>query len=232
MTYQIKQTSLALLMVSVFVAMGIGVLAILPFDRYIIQQKSVNIPILLLSLYVIPFVILYPLMIYVPRHFSSVNVELYVTQHGLEHRWLQHFLFQKQEDKTIPWSEIDEYVFQHDWRFDRFELYMRDGTKLNIIHNHEHDKDDFKLFVKDFLQRVEEQNAAQNAVLIRQGRKDHLWEIRVMTIALVLFALFIPFVLVNPKKPIATSKHIMLWGLYVFVLLVLLKSIQRLKKDI
>ena len=232
MTYQIKQTSLAILIVSNFVVIGIAALVILPIDRYIIHQNSHNFPVLLLSLYVIPFIILYPLMTYVPRRLSSANVEMYMTQHGLEQRWLQHFLFQKQENKTIAWSEINEYVFQPEWRFDRFTLYMHDGTKLNIVHNHDHNKDDFKLFIKDFVQRVEEENATQNAEPIGRGRKDHTRQIRVMTIFLVLFALFIPVVLVNPTKPIPTPKYIMLWGLYVFVVFVLLKYIQRLKRDI
>lgn len=229
MIYQIKQSSVFLHFVAFMAVMCIAAIAFVPVLKHFLHQPFPYI----FFLYAILAAILYPLITYVPRYLSSVTVELYLTKEGVEQRWLRRFPFQKKQDAIIAWSEIDEYVFQPDRHFDHFKIYLRNNTFLHLVHNQEHDKDDFKLFVKDFLQRVQNINAAQETTVIKKGRKDHVQEIRVLTGTLIFIALFAPYMLLifKPRVPIPTPTYIMMWLGYFVVLLVLLRSIQRLKRD-
>lgn len=76
---------------------------------------------------------------------------------------MSQFLLHNRQAIAIKWADIKDYAFQPDRQFDQFKLNLTDGTKFKFYHNNDHDdKDDFRKFFSDFIEKVEQLNNADD----------------------------------------------------------------------
>lgn len=73
------------------------------------------------------------------------------TEEGIKHIWERRFIFSMEKNFKIPWTLVDNYVFQEDRTFDSFIINLTNKTRykvnrLNVLPI----KDDFNRLVKDF----------------------------------------------------------------------------------
>src|SRR6478672_8491460 len=138
-TYKIRQSSLGLFAVILFTV----VFADVGIFFFLLHNLKHQIA------YVLSFAILLPSMLYIPQMVSSADTEITLTDKGIEHKWIKQILFQQKNDLSILWEEISDYVFEPHSQFDQFKLHLKDGTTFRIFHNHDHDKDEFRIFIQD-----------------------------------------------------------------------------------
>ena len=101
------------------------------------------------------------LAFYLPRFTATADIEITIDSEGIKRRWVRQFILHNKQDDEFKWKEIDDYVFQPDRQFDQFKLHLKNDTKLKFYHNNDHDdKDDFRKFFSDFVERVEQLNNA------------------------------------------------------------------------
>lgn len=101
------------------------------------------------------------LAFYLPRFTATADIEITIDSEGIKRRWVRQFILHNKQDDEFKLKEIDDYVFQPDRQFDQFKLHLKNDTKLKFYHNNDHDdKDDFRKFFSDFVERVEQLNNA------------------------------------------------------------------------
>lgn len=104
------------------------------------------------------------LAFYLPKYTSVALIEISIDENGITKRWLKQFPFRKKSNEVVKWNEIKNYIFQPDRQFDKFRLNLKSGKKFVFYHNNDHDeKDDFRLFLFDFITKVEIINTQENS---------------------------------------------------------------------
>lgn len=157
MIYKIKQSS-PWLFITTFLTVLFSGIAILIFlsSNHILPKGQPLVSVLC-------FAPVMGLAFYLPRFTATADIEILIDDNGIERRWLRQFILHNKRDNEIKWTDIDDYVFQPDRQFDQFKLHLKDGTKFKFYHNNDHDsKDDFRKFLSDFIQKVEQLNNADN----------------------------------------------------------------------
>ena len=157
MTYKIKQSSPWLWFFSfmTFLFLGMGILIYCAKNQVLPKEPKFLV-----------FLIVAPVIggaFYLPRYTATAEIEMTIDDEGVKRKWLRRFLLSSQSDIEFKWAEIEDYVFQPDRKFDQFKLHLKDGTKFKFFHdNGDDDKDDFRKFLSDFTNQVEQFNNADN----------------------------------------------------------------------
>ena len=156
-TYKIKQSSPWLFITTLLTVIfsGMTILVFLTSNQILPKGQT-----LLLIVYVSPVI---GLAFYLPRFIATADIEILIDEDGIKRKWLRQFIFHSKQDDEFKWTEIDDFVFQPDRHFDQFKLHFKNGTKFKFYHNNDHDnKDDFRKFLSNFVQKVEQLNNADN----------------------------------------------------------------------
>lgn len=134
---------------------GVAILIFLSKHQFIPKGQPIT--------FILVFAPIIGLALYLPRFTATTDIEITLGDEGIKRRWLRQFILHNKSDVDFKWNEIADYVFQPDRQFDQFKLNLKDGSKFKFYHNNDHDnKDDFKKFLLDFVQRVEQLNNADN----------------------------------------------------------------------
>ncbi len=161
------------------------------------------------------------LAFYLPRFTATADIEISIDEDSIKRRWLRQFIFHSKQEDEFKWTDIDDYVFQPDRQFDKFKLNFKDGTKFKFYHNNDHDgKDDFKKFLADFVQNVEQLNNADNDKRndIKLGRTiyETTWGLILAVIAVIMIVGFpIMFFILPQKGTPNTSNYFYLAASYI-----------------
>lgn len=226
MVYKIRQSSLGLFAIVLLIVGCISGLICLFLLRNIPNQQLA---------YILSFAVLFGLLIYIPRLFSSTNTEITLTNNGLEQKWLRQFLFQRRQDLSIQWKEIADFVFEPHRQFDQFKLHLKDGTVFRMFHNRDHYKDDFKVFLQEFTQKVNELNTQESdkSIAIQEGRPTYTWQTWALGSFAVFLTVLIPILLIRypPKTQPPLYRWILLIAIYLLAMFILITSILKLKKQ-
>lgn len=139
------------------------------------------------------------LAFYLPRFTATADIEITIDNDGIKRRWLRKFILHNNEDDEYKWTEIADYVFQPDRQFDRFKMNLKDGTKFKFYHNNDYDsKDDFRKFLSNFVERVEQINNVDNNNLndIKLGKTiyETFWGL-ILALFAVIMIIGIPIIL-------------------------------------
>jgi hypothetical protein len=159
-------------------------------------------------LYQIALALLVPLFSFkVTNQIACVDIELTIDESGLKRKWLRQFPFLNRPNETIYWTDMKDFVCQHEKQFDKFKVTLHDGTTFKFHHNTDHrDKDDFKKFRLDFKNKVSKLNNDNHSLNnIRLGKTvyDTPWGLisaSVGVIAIVVFIIVVVFLPVKVKK--------------------------------
>lgn len=157
MTYKIKQSSpwLFILTLLTVIFSGTAILVFLSTNQTLPKGQPL--------VFILCFAPVMGLAFYLPRFTATADIEILIDDNGIKRRWLRQFILHNKQDNEFKWTDIDDYVFQPDRQFDQFKLHFKDGTKFKFYHNNDHDsKDDFRKFLSDFIQKVEQLNNADN----------------------------------------------------------------------
>lgn len=100
---------------------------------------------------IILFLAVFIISFYLSHLIGMGKAKIVFTQDGVQHIWERRFFVSWEKNYTIPWSLVDNYVFQEDRTFDSFIINLTNKTRyrvnrMNILPM----KDDFKRLVKDF----------------------------------------------------------------------------------
>lgn len=164
--------------------LGIGILLLLKTQG--LFPESVKLVIIL------AIVIVYSAIFILPKFTSVAEIEMTITEEGIQRKWIKQFLFYKKADDEFKWSEIDSFVFQPDRRFDQFKVYFTNGTKLRLYHNNDLDfKDGFIEFLTDFQNKVEEINQQNQDGKTQIKRAKSFYETRLGLILAWIFVFFV-----------------------------------------
>lgn len=163
--YKFKKTSPAIwiltLLLTIF--LGIALLIILVINKVFLLHSIWIIGIALLPFIVLAFIL--------PRYTSTANLQIKVEDSFLEIKGDKSIIF-REENKKIKWTEIKEYVYQVNRQFDKFEILLKDNSKLIWFHNNDSDgKDDFIKFIEGFKTRISEMKANDHyGINIQKGK--------------------------------------------------------------
>ena len=155
MTYKIRQSSpwlfIATLLTVIF--SGMAILIFLSSSQILPKGQPL--------IFILCFAPVIGLAFYLPRFTATADIEITIDSEGIKRRWVRQFILHNKQDDEFKLKEIDDYVFQPDRQFDQFKLHLKNDTKLKFYHNNDHDdKDDFRKFFSDFVERVEQLNNA------------------------------------------------------------------------
>jgi hypothetical protein len=157
MTYKIRQSSPWLFIATLLTVIFSGMALLIFLTIYEIRPKGQPL------IFILCFAPIVGLAFYLPRYTATADIEIEFDNNGIKRKWLRQFILHNRKDDNFEWTEIDNYVFQPDRQFDQFKLHFKNGTKFKFYHNNDHDnKDDFRKFLSDFVQKVEQINNADN----------------------------------------------------------------------
>jgi hypothetical protein len=101
---------------------------------------------------------------------SRARIKIEITDESFKHIWIRRFLFSREKDIEIKWSQIIDYVFEEDRGFDSFQLTLPDNKRYKIYrYNYLAQKDDFDKFNTQFpknLRKINEINEDE----IKEGK--------------------------------------------------------------
>lgn len=216
MKYRIKQTSPFNYILTFMLTFFIGMFILLKLSNQEIIPKGQP---LIFVLFFAPIIIL---AFYLPKFTSVALIEIIIDETGITKRWLKQFLLRKKRNEVVKWNEIQNYIFQPDRQFDKFKLNLKSGKKFVFYHNNDHDdKDDFRLFLTDFINKVENINTQENITVkdkIRIGKTIYETKgglILAILSIIVLVGLPILFIFSPHKDAIKTSNIFMLASSYI-----------------
>lgn len=126
---------------------------------------------------------------------AYTDVEVYLTDLAIECNWARPFLFQSKENSYIEWSTIKSYTFEPQQRFDLFKIKTHSGQTIRLSHDKEsNQRDDFKIFLRDFKQKVKGINKEQsNFTTIQKGKT--IYETSFGIITAYIFLISLPYIL-------------------------------------
>ena len=104
------------------------------------------------------FIVLVAISTLVIKKFGIAKTIWSISDKEIHLTWVSQFLFSKRPNLTISWDDIHGYNIQHERSFDRFKLVLKNGTIIRLWHDNLITKDDFEVFIKSFLKKVEEHN--------------------------------------------------------------------------
>ena len=155
MTYKIKQSSPLLWFFSflTFLLVGMGTIIYLANNNVLPKEPKFLVFVIVASVVGGAF--------FLPRYTSTAEIEMTINEEGIKRKCIRRFLLGSQSDLEMKWTDIEDYIFQPDRKFDQFKLHLKNGKKIKFYHDNGHDnKDDFRKFLFDFSQRVEKLNNA------------------------------------------------------------------------
>lgn len=82
---------------------------------------------------------------------SRARIKIEMTDECFKHIWIRRFLFSREKDIELKWSQITDYVFDADKGFDSFQLTLPDHKRYKIYrYNYFPHKNDFARFHAQF----------------------------------------------------------------------------------
>jgi hypothetical protein len=214
MKYRIKQTSPLLFILTLLTVIFVGMSILVWLSSHQIFNNGQPL------FCILCFASIIGLAYYLPRVTSIAEIEITIENEGVKRQWLRQFIFHNKPDNDFKWTEIDDYVFEPDRQFDKFKLKFKDGTKFKFYHNNDHDsKDDFKRFLNDFVQKVEELNSVgnkRNGIKLGKTIYETSWGLLIAVIAIII-VIGLPILLfVLPHKgTLKSGNYAVLGGSYV-----------------
>lgn len=204
--YHIKIYSISRLIISFLLIQGI---AIALFADYIADLEN-----RLLSTFII--IVFFITTFYLSSLIGQAKIKLVFTKDALLHIWERRFLFSWEKDVTIPWTTVDNYVFEKDRTWDSFIINLSTKMRykidrLNIIPI----TDDFDKFKKDFpqlsnkLKKEIKIDSNSNLKLIEEGKNKYANK----SFRQSLYILSIAFFILCIVKVINSGKLTSLWSL-------------------
>jgi hypothetical protein len=89
--------------------------------------------------------------LFIANKIGTAKIKIVFTAEAIIHTWERKFLISWDKDITIPWTIVDNYVFQNDRTFDSFIINLKNNKRYKIDRqNMLPEKDDFKKLVKEF----------------------------------------------------------------------------------
>ena len=100
---------------------------------------------------IIRFIAVFVTSFYLAHLIGMGKAKIVFTEDGITHIWERRFILNWEKNFKIPWSIVDNYVFQEDRTFDSFIINLTNNTRykvnrLNIFPL----KDDFNRLVNEF----------------------------------------------------------------------------------
>lgn len=92
------------------------------------------------------------------RKFGIAKTIWKISDKEIHLTWITQFIFHKRPNLTISWDDIHGYNIRHERSFDRFKLFLKNGTIIRLWHDNLITKDDFEKFINYFLNKVEAHN--------------------------------------------------------------------------
>jgi hypothetical protein len=103
---------------------------------------------------IIPFIIFIGLLIgagYLITILSRARVKIELTEEGFKHLWIRKFVFSRDKDIELKWSQIINYVYQEGRGYESFQLTLPENKRYKILrYNYFPQKDDFEKFISQF----------------------------------------------------------------------------------
>ena len=215
MTYKIKQTSPLLFVVTLLTVIFLSMFILIWLSHHQIIHKGQPL------FFILCFAPIIGVAYYLPRFTSTADIEITIDNEGLKRQWLRQFIFHNKPETDFKWTEIEDYVFEPDRQFDQFKLNFKDGTKFKFYHNNDHDsKDDFKKFLYDFVQRVEQRNSVgvdkRNSIKLGKTIYEKSSGLLIAIIAIIILIGLPIFLFVLPQKgTLKSSNYAVLGGSYI-----------------
>lgn len=208
MTYKIKQSSPLFFIVTLLTIIfsGMAILIFLSSNQILPEGQPL--------IFILCFALIIGLAYYLSRFTATAEVKITIDNEGVKRRWVRQFVLHNKPDNDFKWAEIEEYVYQPDRQFDQFKLRFKDGTKFKLYHNNEHDsKDDFRNFLSDFVQKVEQvNNVKRNGIKLGKTIYETSWGLLLAIIAVIMI-IGLPIILfVLPHKGIPNSSNYAMLG--------------------
>ncbi|MFC6100347.1 hypothetical protein [Olivibacter domesticus] len=90
-------------------------------------------------------------------------VALRVDGEGMKWSWHRRYYLSLAKNRGVRWEEIDNYVFQPDYRYEQLKLRLRSGKTIRWYHSYEQKGDDYSLFVFGFKDQIAQRALQSNA---------------------------------------------------------------------
>lgn len=99
----------------------------------------------------ITFPIMFFLSLYIAHNLSQGRAKVTVDINGIHHDWIKRFMFNKSKNLLIPWSYVENYVFETQHYYDSFIINLNNKmryvlTKNTLLTKH----DDFYRLIDEF----------------------------------------------------------------------------------
>lgn len=136
------------------------------------------------------------------------RAKIILSEDGISHVWVRKYFLSREKNVSIPWTLVDNFVFQKDRTFDIFIINLANKTRYKVHRlNFLPIKDDFYQLVKDFPKLANKYQNPKNKISsntkqIKQGKtiyesKYFLWLLYILAIG---FAFLSIDKLANPKS--------------------------------
>jgi hypothetical protein len=127
--------------------------------------------------------------------FSRARIKIEITDKSYKHIWIKKFLFSRESDVEIKWSQIIDYVFEEDRGFDSFQLTLPDKKRYKIWRNNYFTQNaDFTKFNTYFPKDLERINDALG-IEIKRGKT--IYEERGFKWIMLFISIVVGFLICN-----------------------------------
>lgn len=139
--YHIKIHSVSRTIVSTTLIL-IPALTLLGECRWLVENLYIHIMLILVVLLI---------SFFLGGRIGMARMKIILTANGILHIWQRKFIFSREENITIPWEIVDNYVFEEFKFFDSFTINFTNNKRYKFYRfSLFPSRDDFKRLLKDF----------------------------------------------------------------------------------
>ena len=104
-----------------------------------------------LFIYMLMVVVVMLLSVFLVSRIGMARIKINLTATGILHIWERRFIFSREEDITIPWEIVDNYIFEEFKFFESFTINFTNNKRYKFYRfTLFPTRDDFKRFLNDF----------------------------------------------------------------------------------
>ena len=127
MTYKIKQSSPLLWFFSflTFLLVGMGTIIYLANNNVLPKEPKFLVFVIVASVVGGAF--------FLPRYTATAEIEITIDEDGIKRKCIRRFLLGSQSDLEMKWTDIEDYIFQPDRKFDQFKLHLKIYISYRLV---------------------------------------------------------------------------------------------------
>lgn len=123
------------------------------------------------------------LSLFIALKLSTAMIAIKVNSQGFRHRWIRRFLFSREPDIFLSWSQIQEYFFEDDRTYVKFQMRLPNNQRYRFYRQTIWPvKDDFERFRAAFPKLIQQADSMDHEIVLGKTIYEEPWFRKIMVV--------------------------------------------------